>query len=51
MILLRIVIKAICFAMFAMISTFTFMYGKSGTGVKAVYAVTAIFFLGVIVFL
>lgn len=51
MILLRMLIKAVCFAIFCFLSVFVFMYGKSKSNIKMLYVVTSIFLLGVILFL
>lgn len=51
MILLHMLIKAICFALFSFLSVFVFMYGRSKSNIKILYAVTSIFLLGVILFL
>lgn len=46
--LLIILIKALCFAIFCVISAFTLMFGKPNTGVKMHYVLTSIFLWGVI---
>lgn len=50
MILLHLLIKAVCFVLFCLASVFTFMFGKNCSDMKSRYFVTAVYLLGVIVF-
>lgn len=49
MTLLLITIKVIGFTLFVLLSMFTLLYGKSNTGIKSAYFITALFLLGVII--
>ena len=51
MTLFHIIIKVLCFVLFCLLSAFVVMFGKNGTDIKASYVITAVFLLGVIVFL